>query len=111
MLHIYASVSCVFILMLQVFDLNVCICLQRLHMCFQVFSGVLQVFQIYVVSFQLFWTYITSVLSGCCKSRSDGAHVAMHVRSGGGVSGPCAWSSGAGPVWACECRLGRDVLA
>jgi hypothetical protein len=43
-LHIYASVLGVFIRMLQVFHLNVCIYLQWLHMCFQVFSGVLQVF-------------------------------------------------------------------
>jgi hypothetical protein len=37
MLHIYASVSGVFIRMLQLFYLDVCICLQWLHMCFQVF--------------------------------------------------------------------------
>jgi hypothetical protein len=48
MLHIYASVSGVFICMLQVFYLDVGICLQCLHTCFQVFLNVLQVFQTYV---------------------------------------------------------------
>jgi uncharacterized integral membrane protein len=67
MLHIYASVLSVFTRMLQVFHLDVCICLQRLHPCFKVFSSVLQVFQ----------TYVANVSSGCCKSRSDGAHVVM----------------------------------
>jgi hypothetical protein len=51
MLYIYnANVSCVFIRMLQVFHLEVCICLQWLQMCFQVFSSVLQGFQTYVAS-------------------------------------------------------------
>jgi hypothetical protein len=45
--------------------------------------------------FHLFWTYIVSVSSKCCKYV---AHVAMCVRSGGGarnagVGG--AWSAGA----------------
>jgi hypothetical protein len=56
----YISVSGVFIGMLQVFHLDVCICLQWLHMCFQVSSGVLQVFRIYVAS-------VLAVSDVCCK--------------------------------------------
>ena len=63
------------------------------HM-FSSFSSVLQVF----------WMYVTSVSSECCKSRSGVAHVAMHVRSRGG-----ARSGGAGPTWAREmqAQVGR----
>ena len=46
--------------------------------------------------------YIASVASGCFKSRSGVAHVAMCMRSEGVASGPHAWSSGIGPAWACE---------
>jgi hypothetical protein len=35
---------------MQVFHLDVCMYLQWLHTCFQVFSGVSQVFQTYVVN-------------------------------------------------------------
>jgi hypothetical protein len=40
--------------------------------------------------FQLFRTYVASVSFGCCKNRSDVAHIVMCVRNGGGVSSPCA---------------------
>jgi len=102
--------------MLQVFYLDVCICLQWLHTCFQVFSGALQVFQTYV-------TNISVVLDVCCKyfiwmlqSRSGIAHVAMRVRSGGGTSGPHAQSGCAGDVRATQARAcwlerGRGVQA
>jgi hypothetical protein len=39
MLYIYASVSGIFIHMLQVFHLDFCIFLQWLHTCFQAFPG------------------------------------------------------------------------
>ena len=52
-------------------------------------------------------TYVSSALSGCCKSRSGVAHVAMRVRRKEGAGGPCARSGGAGPVWGAKCRLGR----
>jgi hypothetical protein len=50
MLHKYACVLGVFIRMLQVFHLDVRICLLWLHTCFEVFSGVLQVFYTYASS-------------------------------------------------------------
>jgi hypothetical protein len=50
----------VFICMLQVFHLDVCICLQWRHTCFQVFSGVLQMFQTYVAN-------VLDILDVCCK--------------------------------------------
>ena len=59
MLHIYGSVSSVFIHMLQVFssgDFNVC----NGYTCFQVFSGVLEVFQTYVAG-------VSTILDVCCK--------------------------------------------
>jgi hypothetical protein len=46
---------------------------------FQVFSGVLQVFQMYVVS-------VSVVSDVCCKSRSGVAHVAMGSTCGRFVS-------------------------
>jgi hypothetical protein len=52
--------------------------------------------------FQLFRTYVASVLFGCCKNRSDVAHIAMCVRNGGGVSSPCARFGDAGRAWARE---------
>jgi hypothetical protein len=71
---------------------------------FQVFLGVLQVFK-------LFWTYVASVSSGCCKNRSGVAHVAMRVRSGGGTNGPRVGArntstgrTGAGASTRVECR-------
>jgi hypothetical protein len=66
------------------------------------FFGVLQVFQTYVASVSAVSDVCCSVLFECCKSRSSIAHVAMRVRRGEGASGPCALSSGAGPVWARE---------
>jgi hypothetical protein len=57
------------------------------HVFSSFFSGILQVFQ----------TYVTSVLSRCCKSRSGVAHITIRVRSGGGAS-PYAWSGGTGVV-------------
>jgi hypothetical protein len=63
---------------MQVFHLDVCIYLQWLHTCFQVFSGVSQMFQTYVVSVSsVFGLMLQLCLSGCCKSRSGVAHVAM----------------------------------
>jgi hypothetical protein len=96
----FASVSGVFILMLQVFHLDVCICLQWLHMCFQVCSSVLNVFQTYVTNVLAVSDYVASISSACCKSRSGVAHVVMRVRSGEGASGPRAGSSGTGDVQA-----------
>jgi hypothetical protein len=69
--------------------------------------------------FQLFRMYVASVSSGCCKSRSGVARVAMRVRRGEGASGPCMQSGGADVVRvACGPRVGarnvgsgRDVLA
>jgi hypothetical protein len=69
------------------------------YTCVFKFSGVLQVFQ-------LFQTYVASVSSVCCKSRSDVALVAMRVRSGGSASGPCAWSGGAGIIRVVRARVG-----
>jgi hypothetical protein len=43
-----------------VFHLDVCICLQWLHTCFQVFLGVLQVFQTFVAN-------VSAVLGVCYK--------------------------------------------
>jgi hypothetical protein len=54
--------------MLQVFYLDVAYVLQWLHMFSWYFRHMLQVFQ-------LFWMCIGSVLSRCCKSRSDVANV------------------------------------
>ena len=66
-----ASVCLRFKHMFLLFHLDVVYILQWLHMCFSGVSDVcLQVFQ-------LFQTYVASVSSGCCKSRSDVAHVAM----------------------------------
>jgi hypothetical protein len=56
----YMQVFQVFFIRMLVFHLDVCICLQWLHTCFQVFSGVLQVFHMYVVS-------VSVVLDVCCK--------------------------------------------
>jgi hypothetical protein len=62
--------------------------------------------------FHLFRTYVASVSSICCKSRSGVAHVANALRSGGGLSGPCARSGGVGYTWARETQpRGGDVLA
>jgi hypothetical protein len=109
MLHIYASVSSVFICMLQVFHLDVYICLQWLHTCFQVFSGVLQVFQTYVTCVSAVSDVCCKCSFGCCKSRSGVAYVAIRVRNEESASGPCARSGGTGivrggvgPAWACE---------
>jgi hypothetical protein len=97
--------------MLQVFYLNVCNGYTRV---FMFFSGALQVFQTYVVN-------VLVVSDVCCKyfiwmlqSRSSVAHVAMRVRSGGGVSGPQARSGGVGDVrtaraGACWLERGRGV--
>jgi hypothetical protein len=61
-----------FTYMLQVFLSRCCICLQWLFKCFQMlckcFRHVLQMFQ-------LFQTYVASVSSGCCKSKSGVAYV------------------------------------
>jgi hypothetical protein len=67
---------------------------------------------------QVFQTYITSVSSGYCKSRSDIAHIAMCVRSERGTSGLCVRFDGLSIVRAAQasrgrmkCRLVRGVLA
>jgi hypothetical protein len=46
--------------------------------------------------FQLFRTYVASVSSRCCKSRSGVADVAMRVKSRGDASGTGTWSGGMG---------------
>jgi hypothetical protein len=70
--------------MLQAFYLNVAyvasVFIWMLHMlamtfnCFQVFY---KCFRCMLQLFQFFRTYATSVSSGCCKSRSDVAHVGI----------------------------------
>jgi hypothetical protein len=90
-----------------------CMCLQWLHICFQVFSGVCNCFRCMLQVFKPFWMYVASVSSRCYKSRYGVAHVAMglpcrihllqllghcqagadglaciHVGSGGGTSSP-----------------------
>jgi hypothetical protein len=57
-------------------------CLQCLHTCFQVFlvSLICKCFSCFrrmLQVLQLFQTYVASASSGCCKSRSNIAHVAM----------------------------------
>jgi hypothetical protein len=88
MLHIYASVFGVIIRVLQVFHRDVC----------NGYTRVFKFFLVFLQVFQLFRTYVTSVSSGYCKSRSGVAHVAMRVRSEGGASDPCAPSGGTGDV-------------
>ena len=95
------SVCCIYFThMLQVFYLYVA------YACndFQVFLGVLQVFH-------LFRTHVANISSRYYKSRSDVAHIAMHVRSGGGASGPCTRSGAASDVpWACKTHAGVQTL-
>jgi hypothetical protein len=80
------------------------------HMNSTVLSGVLQVFQ-------LFWTYVASILSGCCKIYRDFAHVTMGLiyrsrmlqllgrrRSPRAVEQHGRRSGNVGPVWAREPR-------
>jgi hypothetical protein len=72
-------------------------------MIFKCFSCVLaSVSEICFKCFICLQTYVASVASRCFKSRSGIAHVALHVRSGEDVSGPCVWSAGVGPAWAHE---------
>jgi hypothetical protein len=75
--------------MLQVFHLDVA------YVCndFQVFICMLQVFN-------LFRTYVTSVSSGCCKSRS----VLYMLQCTQEPSGPCVWASQ-------NAIVGGDMLA
>jgi hypothetical protein len=54
-----------------------CICLQWLHMCFQVFLVFYKCFRRMLQVFQLFWMNVASVSSRCCRSRSGIAHVAI----------------------------------
>jgi hypothetical protein len=82
--------------MLQVFYLDIVKKLDLDVACvcngFQVFSGILQVFQ-------LFRTYVTSVSSGYCKSRSGVKHVALgKVINSGGIGRNCTCNSGSGPL-------------
>jgi hypothetical protein len=44
--------------------------------------------------FHMFCMFVANILSGCCKSRSGVAHVAIPVRSGGDASSLRAWSRG-----------------
>jgi hypothetical protein len=106
---IYMQVfSGVFIHMLQVFHLDVRICLQWLYTCFQVFFVFCKCFRHMLQVFQLFRTYVTSVSLGCCKSRSGVAHVTMHMRRGEDASGPaCVQSGGVGVVRATRAPCGR----
>jgi hypothetical protein len=60
--------------------------------------------------FHLFQTYVASVSSGCCKSRSGVAHVAMRVRYGGGASGPRMRSGGACDVRKAWAMRGRAKI-
>jgi hypothetical protein len=67
-----------------------CVCLQWFLSVFMCFASVSE------VCFICLQTYVTSVASGCFKSRSGVAHVAMHVRSGGDTSSPRTRTGGAG---------------
>jgi hypothetical protein len=60
--------------------------------------------------FYLFWTYVASVSSKCCRSRSGVTHVVMRVRSGEGTSGPRTRDD-MGHVWARKTRSGHGVQA
>ena len=62
--QVFSGVACV--------SSGYCICLQWLLSVFYVFC---KCFRRMLQVFQLFWTYVASVLSECCKSRSDVAHV------------------------------------
>jgi hypothetical protein len=91
--------------MLQVFHLDITYACNDFQVSRKCFKRILQVFH-------LFRTYIASVSSRCCKSRSDVAHVANALRSGGGLSGPCARTGGVGSTWARETQAwGGGVLA
>jgi hypothetical protein len=104
------------------------VCLSRCYICF---TYMLQVFYLDVayvwngfkcfscvfasISYACFkcficlQTYVAIVASGCFKSRSDVAHVAMRVRNGGGMSGLRKWTGGADPHGHAKRRRGRGV--
>jgi hypothetical protein len=54
-------------------DLDVAYAAMAIHSCFKRMSQL----------FHLFQTYVASILSRCCKSRSGVAHVAMAAAAGG----------------------------
>jgi hypothetical protein len=72
-------------------------------------NGYTRVFKFFLVfcKYFMFRIYVASVLFGCCKNKSGVAHVAIHMRSEGGASSPCARSGSMGPAWARECKLMR----
>jgi hypothetical protein len=72
-------------------------CFIRILRMFATFSSVFMCFaSVSEACFICLQTYVASVTSGCFKSRSGVAHVAMHVRSGGDASSPRARTGGAG---------------
>jgi hypothetical protein len=95
-LQVCLSGCCIhFTHMLQVFHLDIAYACNGFQVFRECFKRILQVFH-------LFRTYVASVSSICCKSRSGVAHVANALRSGGGLSGPCARYGGVGSTWGRE---------
>jgi hypothetical protein len=102
------SGCCIYMQVFQVFLYVYCKCfILMFPIAAHVFSSFFWCFGRMLQVFQLFWTYVASVLSVCYKSRSDVAHVAMRVRSWGGTSaewslravwrrGPCMGARNAG---------------
>jgi hypothetical protein len=57
------------------FHLHVAMFAMATHVFFKFSIVFCKCFRCMLQVFQLFWTYVASVLSECCKSRSDVAHV------------------------------------
>jgi hypothetical protein len=64
------------------------------HVYFKFLWCVCKCFRHMLQVLQLFRTYVTSILSGCCKSRSVIVHITIRVRSERDVCGLCARFSG-----------------
>jgi hypothetical protein len=88
--------------------LDIYICLQWLHVCFQVFMTFCKCFRRMLQVFQLFWMYAASVSYGCCKSSLGVAHVTMRLRSEGGAGDVLATQASRGRV---KCRCEQDMPA
>jgi hypothetical protein len=107
-IYICASVSGVFIRMLKVFHLDVCICLQWLHPCFQVISSLVnfsdvgcKCFSCFEYMLQMFHLNVTkidqvlhiiqwdpSIAAACCSCRAT-VKRAQRVAA----CGPAAWAT------------------
>jgi hypothetical protein len=110
-----ATGCCIYI----VFQLFSYICCKCFHLDFVMFAMATHMFSSFLVFcncfrhmlqlFQLFWTYVASVLSECCKRRSDVAHVEWDPLAAAAccscwgaierANGPHLRSSGAGDIW------------